>query len=68
LRRSTIPAAEFQDRVCHHPGHENGFDVGLTAYSAKMSNNYKIKPIGYEIAQFAIARNYIRHHAFASAE
>jgi hypothetical protein len=50
LRRSTIPAAEFQDRYAITLGTENGFDVGLIAYSAKMSNNYKVKPIGYEIA------------------
>jgi len=36
--------------VPHHPVRRNGFDVGLTVYSAKMSNNYKVKPIGYEIA------------------
>jgi len=33
-----------------------------------MSNKYKLKPIGYEIAQFTIARRYIRHHASGSVE
>jgi hypothetical protein len=42
--------------------------VGVTAYPAKMSNKYKFKPIGYDIAEFAIARCYIRHHASGSVE
>jgi len=42
--------------------------VGVTAYPAKISNKYKLKPIGYEIAQFTIARCYIRHHASDSVE
>jgi len=33
-----------------------------------LSKKSKLKPIGYAIAQFSIARRYIQHHASGSVE
>jgi len=33
-----------------------------------LSKKAKLKPIGYPIAQFSIARRYIQHHASGNVE